>query len=177
VINNWWIADYLQGNSRELIISVRYYHDIHLVGLRKTTNKLRMAGLRAEIWSRYLPNRSRGSSVSKVSDYGLDDRAIRVRSQAEAMNFSSNLCVHTGSGAHRAPYPMGTGGLLPGGKARLGRDADHSPPSSAEVKNELHSSPPRASMACSVTALLYILTEYRAGVLTTLPQRSFVPWS
>jgi hypothetical protein len=27
-------------------------------------------------------------------------------------------------------------GSFPGGKARLGRDADHSPPSSAEVENE-----------------------------------------
>jgi hypothetical protein len=32
--------------------------------------------------------------------------------------------------------PMGTGGPFPGAKARPGRDADHSPPSSAEVKNE-----------------------------------------
>jgi hypothetical protein len=31
---------------------------------------------------------------------------------------------------------MGTGGPFLGGKARPGRDADHSPPSSAEVVNE-----------------------------------------
>jgi hypothetical protein len=31
---------------------------------------------------------------------------------------------------------MGTGGPFPGGKARPGRDADNSPPSSAEVKYE-----------------------------------------
>jgi hypothetical protein len=31
---------------------------------------------------------------------------------------------------------MGTGGSFPGGKARPGRAADHSPPSSAEVKKE-----------------------------------------
>jgi hypothetical protein len=31
---------------------------------------------------------------------------------------------------------MGTGGPFPGSKARPGRDADHSPPSSAEVVNE-----------------------------------------
>jgi hypothetical protein len=31
---------------------------------------------------------------------------------------------------------MGTGGPFPGGKAQLGRDADHSPPSIAEVKYE-----------------------------------------
>jgi len=31
---------------------------------------------------------------------------------------------------------VGTGGPFPGGKARPGRDADHSPLSSAEVVNE-----------------------------------------
>jgi hypothetical protein len=31
---------------------------------------------------------------------------------------------------------MGTGGPFPGGKERPGRDADHSPPSGAEVENE-----------------------------------------
>jgi hypothetical protein len=71
-----------------------------------------------------------------VSDYGLDDRAIEVRSQTGAEDFSSSRCVQTGSGSHPASYPMGTGGSFPGGKARPGRDADHSPPSSAEVKYE-----------------------------------------
>jgi hypothetical protein len=41
-----------------------------------------------------------------------------------------------GSEAHPASYPMSTGGPFPGGKARPGRDADHSHPSSAEVKYE-----------------------------------------
>jgi hypothetical protein len=49
-------------------------------------------------------------------------------------DFSSKLCVHTGSGAHPASYTVGTEGSFSGGKARPGRDADHSPPSSAEVK-------------------------------------------
>jgi hypothetical protein len=71
-----------------------------------------------------------------VSGYGLDDRAIGVRSPAGAKDFSSNLRVQTGSGAHPVFYTMGTGGPIPGGKARPGRDADHSPPSSAEVENE-----------------------------------------
>jgi hypothetical protein len=75
--------------------------------------------------------RSRVSLVSIVSDYGLDDRAIGVPSPAGAKAFSSSLCVQTGSGAHPASCPMGTGS-----KARPGRDADHSPPSSAEVVNE-----------------------------------------
>jgi hypothetical protein len=77
-----------------------------------------------------------GSSVSIVSDYGLDDRAIGVRSPAGAKDFSCNLCIQTGSGAHPASCTMGTGVLSPGVKARPGRDADHSPLSSAEVVNE-----------------------------------------
>jgi hypothetical protein len=79
---------------------------------------------------------ARGSSGSIVSDYGLDDRAIQVRSPAEAKYFPSSLCVEIGSGAHPASCAMGTGGPFHGGKARPGRDADHSPLSSAEVVNE-----------------------------------------
>jgi hypothetical protein len=71
-----------------------------------------------------------------MSDYGLDDRAIGVRSPAGAKDFSCSLCVQIGSEAHPASSPMGTGGPVPGGKARSGRDADHSSPSSAEVVNE-----------------------------------------
>jgi hypothetical protein len=61
-----------------------------------------------------------GSSVSVVSDYGLDDRAIGVQSPAEAKDFSSSLCVQTGSGAHPASCTMGTGGPFPGGKSTAG---------------------------------------------------------
>jgi hypothetical protein len=71
-----------------------------------------------------------------VSDYGLDDRAIEVRSPAGAKDFSSNLCVQTDSGAHPAFCTMGTGGPFPGAKTRPGRDADHSHLSSAVVENE-----------------------------------------
>jgi hypothetical protein len=65
-----------------------------------------------------------------VSDYGLDDRAIGVRFPAGSKDFSSALW------GPPASCTMGTGGPFPGGKARPGRDADHSPPSSAEVVNE-----------------------------------------
>jgi hypothetical protein len=74
---------------------------------------------------------SRASSGSIVFDYGLDDWAIGVRSPAWEKDISSNLYVQTGSGSHPASCTMGTGGPFPGGKARPGRDADHSPPSSA----------------------------------------------
>jgi hypothetical protein len=64
------------------------------------------------------------------------DWTAGVRCPTEAEDSSSNLCVQTGSGAHPASCTVGTGGSFPGGKGRPGRDADHSPPSSAEVKKE-----------------------------------------
>jgi hypothetical protein len=50
-----------------------------------------------------------------------------------AGNFSLHHSVQNGSGAHPASYPVSTRGCFLGVK-RPGRDADHSPPSSAEVK-------------------------------------------
>jgi hypothetical protein len=79
---------------------------------------------------------SQGSSVRIVSGYGLDDRAIKVRSLAEARDFSSNLCVQTGCEAHPASCTMSTRGPFTRDKAWPGRDADHSPTSSANFKNE-----------------------------------------
>jgi hypothetical protein len=100
-------------------------------------------------------------SFSTVSDYGLDGRGS-IPDRAE--DFSSNLCIQTGSGAHPASYIMGTGGSFPGGKERPGRDADHSPPSSADVKKgwELYLlSPKCASMACSgTTKIIFILSVF-----------------
>jgi hypothetical protein len=73
--------------------------------------------------------RSCGSSSSIVSDWagrsGFDPR--------RAEEFYSSLCVQTGCGAHPASYPVGTGSPFLGGKARLGHDANHSPPSSADL--------------------------------------------
>jgi hypothetical protein len=64
--------------------------------------------------------RSRVSSGSIVSDYGLDDREIGVRSPAGTKDFSASLCVQTGSGAHPASCTMGTGGPFPGSKSSAG---------------------------------------------------------
>jgi hypothetical protein len=66
----------------------------------------------------------------------------------------SSLCVQTGSRAHPSSCTMGTGGPFPGGKERPGRHSDHSPESSAEVKNqELYLLSPQAP-SWSVTGLL-----------------------
>jgi hypothetical protein len=57
------------------------------------------------------------SSVSIVSGYGLDDRAIEVWSPAEAKDFSSNICVQTASEVvHIASCAMGTGSTSQGVK-------------------------------------------------------------
>jgi hypothetical protein len=56
--------------------------------------------------------------------------------------------VQTGSGVHPTSYKMGTGGSFPGVKQQ-GREADHSPPTSAEVKKIwiYTSTPPYVFMA------------------------------
>jgi hypothetical protein len=83
--------------------------------------------------------------VSIVSDYGLDDRAIGVWSPAGEKDFSSSLCVQTGSKAHPASCTMGTGGPFPGAKHGRRVTLTTHLQSSAEVKNEkeLYSSPPK----------------------------------
>jgi hypothetical protein len=73
-----------------------------------------------------------GSSISIVTGYGRS----RFDPLQRRKDFSSSLCVQAGSGAHPASCTVGAGGSFPGAKARPGRDADHSPPSSAEVENE-----------------------------------------
>jgi hypothetical protein len=73
-------------------------------------------------------------SVSITLGYGLDDRGSRVLFPAGAGNFSLHCCVQNGSGAHPASYPMDTRGSFPESKAAES-EADHSPPSSTEVKN------------------------------------------
>jgi hypothetical protein len=77
--------------------------------------------------------KSRDSSVRIALGYGLDDRGSKVRFPVGGGNFSLHHRLQNGSGAHPASYPMGTRALSLGVK-RPGRETDHSPPSSAEVK-------------------------------------------
>jgi len=50
-------------------------------------------------------------------------------------NLGCYITGKTGFGTHSASFPMSTGVSFPAVK-RPGHEADHSPPSSAEVKNE-----------------------------------------
>jgi hypothetical protein len=104
---------------------------------------------------------SRDSSVGTALGYGLDDGGSRVRLPAGAGN-SFHHRVQTGSGVHPASYLTGTSGSFPGGKA-AGHEADHSPPSSAEVKNawSYTSTPQYVFMAwCQGQLYLYVLEEH-----------------
>jgi hypothetical protein len=77
-----------------------------------------------------------GSSVIIVFGYRLDYRGIEVRFPAEAKGFFPLASVSRPALGPTQPPVMGTGDLFPGAKARPGREADHSPQSSAEVENE-----------------------------------------
>jgi hypothetical protein len=77
---------------------------------------------------------SRDSSIGIALGYGADDRGSGVRFPAGAGTFSLHHRVQNCSGAHPASYPMGTRVFFLGIK-RPGCEADHSSPSSAEVKD------------------------------------------
>jgi hypothetical protein len=68
--------------------------------------------------------------------------------RTQGQKFSLLHIVQTGSGVHPTSYKMGTGGSFPGVK-RPGREADHSPPTSAEVNKMwiYTSTPPYVFMA------------------------------
>jgi hypothetical protein len=85
---------------------------------------------------------SRDSSVGIATGYGLDDRGVGVRVPIGERFFSSP------SHSDRPLIQWVPGALSPGVK-RQGREADHSPPTSAEVKNTwiYTSTPPYAFMA------------------------------
>jgi hypothetical protein len=60
---------------------------------------------------------SRGSAVGIETGYGLDDLVVGVRGPVGSEFFLLHV-VQTGSGAHLASYPIGTGGgSFPGVKA------------------------------------------------------------
>jgi hypothetical protein len=76
---------------------------------------------------------SRDSLVGIATGYGLDDQGGGSSSPGRVKKFSLLHVVQTGSGVHPTSYKMGTGSSFPGVK-RQGREADHSPATSAEVK-------------------------------------------
>jgi hypothetical protein len=90
--------------------------------------------LPTKIFSRIsLISKSCDSSVGIALGYRLDDRGSRVRFPAGAGNFSLHHRDQNGSGATLLPIQWVPLFLFLGVK-RQGREADHSSPCSAEVK-------------------------------------------
>jgi hypothetical protein len=79
---------------------------------------------------------SRDSSVGIALDYGLDDRGSRVRFSVGAGNFSFTTASRTALGPTQPPIKL-VRGALSVGVERSCRKADHSHPSSAEVKERV----------------------------------------
>jgi hypothetical protein len=75
----------------------------------------------------------RTSSVGIALGYGLDDRGSRVRFPAGLGIFLFTTASRTALGPTQPPIQWVPGALSHGVK-RSGREADHSPPSSAEFK-------------------------------------------
>jgi hypothetical protein len=71
-----------------------------------------------------------------VSDYGLDGRAIGVRSPAGAKDFSLTSVSRPALGSTQPPVQWVPWVLSPGVKRGRGVMLTNSPPSSAEVVNE-----------------------------------------
>jgi hypothetical protein len=97
--------------------------------------------------------KSRDCSVGIALGYGLEDRGFRVRFPTEAGNFSLHHRVQNGSGSTQPPTQWVPGALSQGVK-RLGREADHSPLSSAEVKKMRGAIPPLPQYAFMVWCLV-----------------------
>jgi hypothetical protein len=78
--------------------------------------------------------KSRDSSVCTALGDGLDDQDSGFRFPAGDGNFYLHHCIQNSSGPTQPPSQW-VSGALPLGVKRPGREANHSPPSSAELKN------------------------------------------
>jgi hypothetical protein len=82
-----------------------------------------------------LCNGSRDSVVSIATCYGLDDRGVGVPSPGRVKNFLFSMSSRPALESTQPPIQWVPGALSPWVE-RPGREADHSPPTSAEV-NEM----------------------------------------
>jgi hypothetical protein len=103
------------------------------ISILPNTSAWRGAKLTTEIIL-YFTSSCRDSSVGKPTGYGQDDRMIGVRFPTEGGNFLFDTVSRPALGSTQPPIKWVPGTLSLEVK-RPGREADHSPPSSAEVKN------------------------------------------
>jgi hypothetical protein len=101
--------------------------------LTRTLYVYRVYQMRQDIRSLVWAMVSRDSVVSIATIYGLDDRRVGVRVLAGSRIFSSQNRPGRLWGPPNLLF-NGYGGALSSGVKRPGREIDHSPPTSAEVK-------------------------------------------
>jgi hypothetical protein len=101
----------------------------------------------ALIYSSYF-NRSQDSAVAVVTGYRLDDRGVGVPSPGRVKNFVFSTSSTPALRSTQPPIQWVSGAPSSGVK-RQGREADHSPAASAEVKKRwiYTSTPPYVFMA------------------------------
>jgi hypothetical protein len=89
--------------------------------------------------------------------YGLDSRSVEVRVPVGARFFSHLTVIQIGSGAHPVPFLFsGYWGLFPRGVKWPGHEADHLPPTSAELRNTwIYTSTPHTSSWRSTSLIKY----------------------
>jgi hypothetical protein len=88
------------------------------------------------------------SAVGIATDYWLDDQVVGVRVLEGGKNFHFSMSPRPALGPTHPPIQRVPGALSPGVK-RPGHEADHLPPTNAEVKKTwvYTSTPPYAFMA------------------------------
>jgi hypothetical protein len=103
---------------------------------------------------------SRGSSGNIVSDYGMDDRVIEVRSPTGQRIFPSSLCIQTGSGPTQPPIQWVPGVLSQGVKRGRGVTLTTHPHLVAEV----------------IIIIIYLLQLglHPVAVVLTLQQKTYI---
>jgi hypothetical protein len=130
-LRHYHIVTYIVTSSLE---TTRFYFQTNS---RNRRHYIRYLVEQTEIFLRTVAySRSRDSAVGIVTGYGMDDRRVRVRVLVRSRIFSSSRRPDLLRGPHNLISNGYRGALSPGVK-RPGSEADHSPPASAEVKENV----------------------------------------
>jgi hypothetical protein len=96
-------VEHVLSSKQENYFSIR-----HVTGLEFSYKFLTYVFLTSRKYKK-----SRDSAIGLAIGYGLDDREVGVQVPVGAIFFSFHV-IYTGSVAHLASYPMGTGGKAAG---------------------------------------------------------------
>jgi hypothetical protein len=124
------------------------------------------------LWDPKVHYKSHDSSVGIALGYGLDNRNSRFDSRRGLEFFLFTTASRTALGPTQPPIQWAPGALFLGVK-RSGREANHSPPFGAEVKEwvELYlHSPIRLLAWCSVKAQGRFITVFTKSRHSSYPQ-------